>query len=451
MKIQTPIYDFVSDYQTKDMSRFHMPGHKGKKILGCEERDLTEIAGADDLLHAQGIIAESEHTASRLFGSACTVYSTEGSTLAVKTMIRLAMMCRPSRRFRILAARNVHSSFVHACALLDAEVEWLYEEEAGSLCRCLITPQKLRAALDTMEEKPDAFYVTSPDYLGNMADIRGLADVCHACGVMLLVDNAHGAYLRFLDRSMHPMDLGADMCCDSAHKTLPVLTGGAYLHISAGMTDTYGGLYHTAKKAMSLFASTSPSWLILQSLDLCNAYLASGFRSQLRDTCQKLKVLQEELVRSGVQTYLYEPLKLLIDCASLGMTGTHTAKYLREKQIECEYADRYDLVLMVTPFNDEHDLARLKDALIQLPGKNPARKREYPILPVPKRACTIREAILAPSEIIPVQQAAGRICASPSVSCPPAVPIAVSGEILTEEIIHIMQWYGITEIDTVIQ
>ena len=227
MMTRTPIYDFVSEYLTKDMSRFHMPGHKGKKILGCEERDLTEIAEADDLLHAQGIIAESEHTASGLFGSACTVYSTEGSTLAVKTMIRLAMMCRPSRRFRILAARNVHSSFVHACALLDIDVEWLYEEEAASLCRCLITPQKLRAALDRMEEKPDAFYVTSPDYLGNMADIRELADVCHTCGVMLLVDNAHGAYLRFLDRPMHPMDLGADMCCDSAHKTLPVLTGGA--------------------------------------------------------------------------------------------------------------------------------------------------------------------------------------------------------------------------------
>ena len=216
------------------------------------------------------------------------------------------------------------------------------------------------------------------------------------------------------------------------------------------MTDTYGDLYHKAKKAMSLFASTSPSWLILQSLDLCSAYLSSGFRSELSDTCQKLKVLQEELVRSGVQTHLYEPLKLLIDCASLGMTGTQTAKYLREKQIECEYADRYDLVLMITPFNDERDLTRLKDALIQLPGKQPAQKREYPILSVPKRACTIREAILAPSEIIPVEQAAGRICASPSVSCPPAVPIAVSGEILTDEIIRIMQWYGITEIDTVI-
>ena len=453
MRTNTPIYDFVTEYMEKDMSRLHMPGHKGQGMLGCEARDITEIAGADDLFHCSGIIAESERIASRLFGSACTLYSTEGSTLAMKAMLRLAMLYsyRPGHRFRVLAARNVHTGFVHACALLDFDTEWLYGEEPDSLIRCLITPAGLRKALDEMEEKPDAVYVTSPDYTGAMADIRGLAEVCHEQNILLLADNAHGAYLRFLPESLHPIDLGADMCCDSGHKTLPVLTGGAYLHISDRMKERYGDLYHDAKKAMALFASTSPSYLILQSLDLCNAYLSGDFREQLNDACIRVKALKEELDHAGIQTYLHEPLKLLVNCASFGMSGTETASYLRSRHIECEYADRYDLVLMITPQNNSRDLARLKDALISLAENKTAGEHDYPVMPRPIRVCSIREAILAPSETIPVKQAYGRICASPSVSCPPAVPVAVSGELLTKEILNAMKWYGITEIDVIKQ
>ena len=290
MHIKTPVYDFVTEYLTKDMSRLHMPGHKGQNILGCETRDITEIKGADYLLEPEGIIKKSEAIAAQLFGTACTLYSTEGSTLAMKAMLRLAMMCsdsyRSNRKFRILAARNVHESFVHACALLDFDAEWLYGEEMYSVCQCRITPEGLRTALEGMTDKPDAVFVTSPDYLGIMTDIRGLAEICHSQGILLLVDNAHGAYLHFLPESLHPIDLGADMCCDSAHKTLPVLTGGAYLHISNRMTELYGDLYLRAKKAMSLFSSTSPSYLILQSFDLCNAYLAEDFPEYLNDTCQ---------------------------------------------------------------------------------------------------------------------------------------------------------------------
>jgi len=245
------------------------------------------------------------------------------------------------------------------------------------------------------------------------------------------------------------MDMGADMCCDSAHKTLPVLTGGAYLHISKRLKERYGVLYRDAKKAMSLFSSTSPSYLILQSLDLCNVYLGEDFPKQLKDTCDLIRTLKEDLDQYNIHTELYEPLKLLVDCASLGLTGAETAQYLRDRHIECEYADHYDLVLMMTPKNDIRDLKRIKKALMELSGKKLALQRDFPVLPKPIQACSIREAILAPSVRIPIEEASGRICASPSISYPPAVPVAVSGEFITEQMIRVMKWYGIKEVDVI--
>ena len=159
--------------------------------------------------------------------------------------------------------------------------------------------------------------------------------------------------------------------------------------------------------------------------------------------------MKDELALSGVHTHLYEPLKLLVDCASLGMTGKETAEYLRHKNIECEFADSYDLVLMITPQNTNADFARIQEALTELPGKKSALIRDFPVMPKPERVCRIREAILAPSVRIPVEEASGCVCASPSVSCPPAVPVAISGERLTDKILSVMKWYGINDIDVI--
>ena len=218
--MNTPIVDFVKRYAASEALRLHMPGHKGAGSLGVESLDLTEIEGADVLYHEDGILRESQRNATALFGTKKTVYSAEGSSLAIRAMLYLAKLAGNGNC--ILAARNAHKTFMTAAALLDLDVQWLYS--SGSLLSCPISTQDLESALQ--KTKPIAVYITSPDYLGNVADIQGLAEVCHRYGTYLLVDNAHGAYLHFLDR--HPMDLGADLCCDSAHKTLPVLTGGAY-------------------------------------------------------------------------------------------------------------------------------------------------------------------------------------------------------------------------------
>ena len=412
-----------------------MPGHKG---IGDEafSRDITEISGADSLYSAEGIIRESESFASEIFG-AHTFYSTEGSSLSIRAMVQLLALYKGERP-RILAGRNAHKSFVSAVALVDAEVEWLYDNKASYLS-CRPSAADVAARLDSMAALPDAVYITSPDYLGNVADVEGIAKACHERDVLLLVDNAHGAYLAFLEKSMHPIALGADMCCDSAHKTLPALTGAAYLHVSRGAPEIFR---ENAKSALSLFGSTSPSYLILESLDRVNAYLDGGYRQELKSLINALDTLKSKLRQCGYTLAGDEPMKITISAKEYGYTGGAMAEYLEQNGIIPEFADPDFLVLMPSTSLNGAALAKLLDVLTSLPKKDKIiTSSTTPSLP--KRATSIREATLSRCEWIPVCEAKGRILASVTVGCPPAVPIAVCGEIIDDAAIECFKYYGI--------
>ena len=412
MSMTTPIVDFVRSYAQSGTARLHMPGHKGQSLLGFEPLDITEICGADELYAPEGIIAESEANATRLFGTAHSYYSTEGSSQCIRAMLFLALQSAPQNGKRpvLLAARNAHKALLYAAALLDFDIRWLWPsaQAEGALCSCPVTAEALTGALHALAQQgiePFGVYVTSPDYLGGVQDIPALAAVCRAQGVPLLVDNAHGAYLRFLPQNCHPIAQGAAMCCDSAHKTLPVVTGGAYLHLAhdAPVQDEAA-----VRGALALFGSTSPSYLILQSLD----------------------------------------------AAALGCTGTALAESLRRAQLECEYADPRYVVLMFTPENPPQDFERLQTALEQLLAAVPAglprpenRAGEFAALQQQAvQRCTIRQAVLGAQVRVPVHKALGRVCVMPTVSCPPAIPVAVSGEEITPAAIALMQRYGIEEL-----
>ena len=436
--MNTPVADFVQRYAKAGTARLHMPGHKGRCFLGCEPWDITEIHGADALYEAEGILAESEQNAAALFGSQRTCYSTEGSSQCIRAMLYLAVAASGSHT--VVAARNVHRAFVSAAALLDLEIRWLWPEESRSLCGCPISPAQLEETLHSLPEPPAAVYLTSPDYLGGMAEISALAQVCHQHGTLLLVDNAHGAYLRFLQPSLHPLDLGADLCCDSAHKTLPVLTGGAYLHLSPTAPAQLAPL---AKSALGLFGSTSPSYLTLASLDLCNRYLAEGYPQRLAEAVERLAELREKLTAAGWRVEPSDPLRVTV-AAPRGVTGQELAGQLRRQGAECEYADRDFLVLMATPENTPEELAQAAAALGQCPGEaNP------PQLPLARgeRACSIRQAAFAPRETVDAAHSLGRVCGLPTVGCPPAIPIAVSGERITPEALALFAYYGIEQVE----
>ena len=458
--IKTPITDFVTKYTESDTVRFHMPGHKGKYMLGCEAEDITEISGADALYEASGIIAESEATATSLFDTGRTLYSTEGSSQCVRAMLELAIRWWKTvhkkaektaagiRRPVVVAARNVHKAFLYAAVLLDFDVVWLWsEEEKPSLCSCVVTPETVERVLSEQTGTVAAVYLTSPNYLGGMADIAAIAKVCHQHHTLLCVDNAHGAYLHFLEHSEHPMNLGADLCCDSAHKTLPVLTGGAYLHIGKEAPKELSGW---AKGAMELFGSTSPSYLILQSLDLCNRYLTEGYRERLASICELMENYKRHLQQNGWIIEKTDPLRITIK-APADMSGNELAMRLRQNQIECEFSDEDYVVLMATPENTVSDFERLVTALGVSEGTDDtigARKKTPPAVAA-KRRMSIRDAYFSEGEVLPVTQAEGRICRMPTATCPPAIPVVVPGEIIDAIAIQSFVYYGMEFVDVV--
>lgn len=434
--ITTPICDFVRAYRESGSARLHMPGHKGVPVLGCEPLDITEISGADDLYHARGIIAESEANASRLFGCP-TYYSTEGSSLCIRAMLRLATTAAAGERPLILAGRNAHKTLIYSAVLLDLDIQWLYPTQADSYHACPLTGADVEAALGHAKRKPCAVYLTSPDYLGNTVDIEAIAKVCHAHGVLLLVDNAHGGYLRFLTPSRHPMDLGADLCCDSAHKTLPVLTGGAYLHVARKLAIPA----EQVKDAMGLFGSTSPSYLIMQSLDRVNPYLERLPR-HLAEYLPRVEALRTALEARGYRLAGDEPMKLTLDAAAYGYTGEELAAILEGNKVICEFSDPDFLVLMLTPENGDGDLEFIRTVLGGIPQREP-RQREKLAPHQPEQVMTARAACFASRETLPVEQCLGRILASPTVSCPPAIPIVMCGERIDREAIGMFRRYGI--------
>lgn len=440
--MKTPIVSFLKSYQEKSPVRMHMPGHKGAGILGFEGMDLTEIYGADELFAAEGIIKESEQNASNLFGCP-TYYSTQGSTLCIQTMCTILCQDAKSKgkKPKILAGRNAHRSFIHAAALLDFEIEWLYGN--SDYLSCKIHAEDLEKAI--IESLPTAVYLTNPDYLGNLLDIKSLASVCKKHNVLLAIDNAHGAYLRFLKDSLYPIDLGADLCCDSAHKTLPVLTGGAYLHLSDSLNQVWK---NDVKHFMEYFSSTSPSYLIMASLDAANEVLDTTFKNSLFECIQRVDGLKNTLVQHGYTILSGEPMKITISTKEFGYTGNEIANLLMECDIYPEFYDSDYIVLMPSPYNTKDDLKRLETCLCGIEGK-PILVNKPPKLKQSKKAMNVRQALFSSSITLDVSKSLGQVCSSVTVSCPPAILPVIPGEVISESSIEVMKYYGIETIRVV--
>lgn len=437
--MDSPICDFVKKYCDSSPVRLHMPGHKGVGLDGLSYgRDITEVDGADVLYGGNGIIKKSQDNASKIFGTKKTIYSAEGSSLSIRAMVYLVALyaAKTGKRPLIVATRNAHKAFVNACAVLGVDVVWAYQKD-GDILSNSFDNRLIEALLD--QNRPVALYVTSPDYLGNLLSISALRDICDKYSTLLLVDNAHGAYLNFIKEDLHPIKKGAHICCDSAHKTLPVLTGGGYLHFSVDAPDF---LVNNGERAMGIFASTSPSYLIMQSLDAFNKIACDGFKQKVNVLAERCAAFKDSLKSCGFITVGEEPLKITLAPKSYGYTGEAIKDYLLKNNIVCEFSDPDYVVMMVSPSIDLDKLDRLEDLLKALPKREPILSTP-PILPVAEVKIAPHKAILMPAGEVDVRLAKGRVLASPTVNCPPAVPILVCGEVVTNAHVDAFLYYGI--------
>ncbi len=433
----TPLFDALRAHLALGRSSFHTPGHKGAPGFfpdRLEAFDLTELPDTDSLFEAEGAILEAERAAARLFGTARTLFSAGGCTLCIQAMLRLAV----PEGGEILSGRIIHRSAVQTMALLDLKPHWVMPRpDAGEGLPGRVWAEDVCAALRA-HPGIRAVYLTSPDYYGVLADLPAIAEVCREHGVPLLVDNAHGAHLGFVGGGLHPVARGASMAACSAHKTLPVLTGGAYLNIADGRFAP------EAKAAMALFGSTSPSYPVLLSLDLCRAWLEREGRTAFARLEERVCSLRE-FARSlglGLPAGLCDPVRLTLRTADIGLTGVEAAERFRSMGVEPEYADGAFVVLLPTPMNGEEDFARLEGALRALPRGKGIRARGI-CVPPPVPVLTPRQALFASSEPLPLEQAVGRVAAETACPCPPGVPVVMPGEKITREAAEFLSGYGI--------
>ena len=420
------MYSALLEHRAKNRASFHTPGHKNSPLAlpaDLYSLDFTELPDTDSLFEASGPILEAEEKAAALFGAERTCLSAGGCTLCIQAMLRLAAPLGG----KVLCGRVVHRSAVNAMALLGIEPVWAM-------------PQNVAAEVKKHPEVCAA-YVTSPNYYGQLLDIPAIAEECRERGIPLLVDNAHGTHLMFTRPKLHPLALGASMTADSAHKTLGVLTGGAWLQIGDGRYAA------GAKSAMALFGSTSPAYPVMASLDLVREWLETH-----PDAFARVQESAEKIRRTALSLGIAlpegqcDPARITLDVSSAGLTGTQAAERFRAAGVEPEYADDSFVVLIPSPFNSPEDFRRLKAAVLSLPIGKPLPRRGAAFPPIAPSAVPLREALLSETETVPLEDARGEIAAEAACPCPPGVPAVMPGERITKEAADFLRSYGFLKI-----
>ncbi|MCL2014464.1 MAG: hypothetical protein FWG69_05695 [Oscillospiraceae bacterium] len=421
--MKKPITNFLQDY--KDTLRLHMPGHAGKS--GAD--DITEVFGADSLYHTSGIIAESESIAARLYGGGAALFSAGGATLCVQAMVAAA-------QGKIAADRGCHVSFANACALWGRDVHWITPSVGSETgLTAPVTAEQVVAALRS-DKSIKSVFITGITYYGLTADVKSISDVCVEYGAKLFVDNAHGAHLAVSGN--HPIQKGADFCCDSAHKTLNSLTGAAILHLKDAV------FYRRIKSLMSLFGSTSPSYPILASIESGVEFLFENPQLYRNNILRFRPVLDS----SPFDWESFDCMKIIINANSAGYTCQELARHLRCHKIEPEFTDGKYVLLICSPLLEDDVCGKLADSLKLTPGK-PIAGMKIKKLSVPVKNMALYDAVRTENEYTGTENALGRICAENLSVCPPGSLLVAAGELLNEQTITVLKKNNIKRIKAV--
>ncbi|WP_083249284.1 aminotransferase class I/II-fold pyridoxal phosphate-dependent enzyme [Bacillus solimangrovi] len=445
MEIRLPIYEALVNHINHNPTSLHVPGHKYgslfvedaletfEKILSI---DATEITGLDDLHAPSGVIKEAEILTAQLYGVKRSFLLVGGTTSGNLAMI--LSTCEAGDL--VFVQRNCHKSILHALQLARVEPVFLYPEiDESTQTPIGVSFETFKSAI---KQYPDAKAVilTYPNYYGQALNIERLIDCAHAHNMRVLVDEAHGAH--FIVGSPFPpsaLSMGADIVVQSAHKTLPAMTMGSFLHVNSKRVDDKKLSFY-----LQVFQSSSPSYPIMASLDIARVYLQtfiekddkSNVLSQLSDFQQKIFVMGLEPVQSTDKLITQDPLKLILQASCNGYELQHA---LEREQVYVELADPLN-VLCIFPLGNipqkEELLLRFQRAMSSLTNKKNVKVNEVskPISnPFVKLSYSYEEMNNKNKKRVPLSQASGYIAAQEVIPYPPGVALVMSGEKITDE------------------
>lgn len=436
------LLDDLKAYGRSDFLPLHMPGHKRKDALSGGLPygwDVTEIDGFDNLHAPEGVLKELCGRLAALWGSAAAYPLVNGSTCGILAGIRT--LSRPGGR--ILMARGCHQSVWHALELCDLDAVCLPIRRDPVFGLPLPpAPGEVERALS---DHPDIALtvITSPTYEGVCADVAAIAKVVHRRGGMLLVDSAHGAHLGFSDAfPPSAVALGADLTVMSLHKTLPCLTQTAAAHLSERIPPAVRAEF---ARNLSIFETSSPSYILLAAIDRCLTLLESEKASLFADYAANLAGFADHarrLTRLRIplhtaplpkEIFAFDPGKIVVSTRFADLSGIKLAEILRNRfHIETEMAAPDFLLAMTSVADSAADLARFAGALTAidagLASADPPPVRE--ISPLPKAVMRLSEVLRLPAVSVPLDAAVGKICTDMIRAYPPGIPLIVPGELL---------------------
>ncbi len=434
MNRQTPIMDALSVVCGNARVRLCMPGHKGDtgffggELLWC---DITELPGADNLLKPEGAILQSEALHADYIGAEAVAYTTGGSTAGITAMLSLF------RGKKVIFPRGVHLSAANA--VITHGIIPVYLEAAPSDFPAVVRPQDVRDALKTHRDAAAVFLVY-PNYFGLCANIEEIADIVHKAGIPLLVDVAHGAHFAFspmLPKS--PGAAGADIWVESTHKMLPAMNQCACLCVGRGSRVSKDD----AIRAMSCFQSTSPSYILLGSMDYAHAYMRDKGEQELFRVISLARRFEELLgLVSGISCPDIrmpdmadkDPLKLVIDVSGTGYTGLQVKSTLAQQGIHVEAADMRNILLMLSPGTTSEHLDSLYGALRTM-GRIQRNHMYFSPYSMPKATKYSQNSrFWGNIEKVRIERAAGLISASTAGVYPPAEVVVARGQQITYEV-----------------
>lgn len=427
---------------------FHMPGHKiGKGIPNeflkdLHQLDMTEIPGLDNLHFPEGVIKEAQELAAKVFGADYTSFLVNGSTCGIHAAI--LGLCKPGDR--LIVSRDCHKSVIGAMMLASVTPIYIAPEYDSMFG---VSSFVLPSIVDsTLKNNPDAVGVvlTRPNYYGLCSDIRTISDVVHSYGKFLIVDEAHGAHLKFSTKlPCSALEADADVCIQSAHKTLPALTQGAYLHIKGPRVDV-----DKVKFVLRLIQTSSPSYILMAFLDIARAIMESYGSELIENLLKDITCFEKMLYRdTGYELLSAQPLsagdvdktRIVVNVRNTGKTGFFIEKFLRNRfNIQVEMSDLHNIVCISTVADGLKEFESLYTALKQIEKQfNNSSKlpdiymKEVNISP---QAVELGNIMHRKYKKANLTESVGEVSRGIITPYPPGVPVICPGEVITEEAVQ---------------